>query len=163
MYDRFMKRLPGSVNVTPYEIMQRRKTLEGMLRVIIVACLSLFLVNIYLGAWSIAIALLVLSVVCLPALWLNSRGRYMEAASLTVAMMFFVADYNLYVSGGIRDSGILAFPMIIIIGGLFFGRRSIPLLTVISLGSLAALAHLEFQEHILPGADESALGLCLTA
>ncbi len=158
----FVKRLFGQEVASPYELLQLRRTINVMLRVILVAGFSLFLVNIYLGAWNIAVALLVMSVLCLPALWLNSRGRHQLSAFVIVTMMFFVADYNLYMSGGVRDSGVLAFPMMIIIGSLFFGRRSIPLLTLASLGSLALLAYLEFHEHTLPGASESVMGLCLT-
>ncbi len=156
------RHLLGTNDVTPYEIQQRRKTLEVMLRVILVAGFSLFLVNVYVGAWSIAVALLIMSVLCVPALVLNSRGRYAQSAFLTMVMMFFVAAYNLYTSGGVRDSGVLAYPMIIVIGGLFFGRRGIPFLALASIGSLAVLAYLEFYEHILPGARESAEGFCLT-
>ena len=133
-----------------------------MLRVILVAGFSLFLINMYLRAWDIAGALLAMSVLCFPAIRLNLRGRYALSASVTVAMMFFVADFNLYTSGGLRDSGVLAYPMLIIIGGLFFGRRSIPLFSLVSLESLAVLAYLEFYAHILPGAGESVAGLCLT-
>ena len=73
----FTERLFSSDDETPYELLQRRKTLDVMLRVILVAGFSLFLVNIYLGAWNIAIALLIMSVLCLPALRLNSQGRYL--------------------------------------------------------------------------------------
>ncbi len=159
---RLTERHSGPDNVTPYELLQRKRTLNVMLRVILVAGLSLFLVNIYLNAWSIAIALLAMSVLCVPCLWLNSKGRHTSAALLTVIMMLSVANYNLYTSGGLKDSGVLAYPMIVIIGSLFFGRRGIPILTVASLGSLSVLAYLEFHTGSLPGANESVAGLCLT-
>ncbi len=157
-----IRRLFGPEEVSPYELQQRRRTLGVMLRIILVAGFSLFLVNIYLGAWKIAIALLAMSGLCLPALRLNSQGRHQLSALVIVIMMFFVADYNLYTNGGLRDSGVLAFPMIIIIGSLFFGRRSIPFLTLASLGSLGVLSYLEFYDHTLPGASESVTGFCLT-
>ncbi len=136
--------------LTPYELAQRRRTLEIMLWVILIAGVALFLVNIYIKAWDIAAALLIMSVLCVPALWLNSRGRYMLSASLTATMIFVVADYNLYASGGLKDSGILAYPMIIIVGSLFFGRRAIPVLTLASIGSLALVAYLEINGYISP-------------
>lgn len=136
--------------LTPYELAQRRRTLEIMLWVILIAGVALFLVNIYKKAWDIAAALLTMSVLCVPALLLNSRGRYMLSASLTATMIFVVADYNLYASGGLKDSGILAYPMIIIVGSLFFGRRAIPVLTLASIGSLAMVAYLEINGYISP-------------
>jgi hypothetical protein len=158
----FLRSFFAAADTTPYELLQRRKTLDVMLRVILIAGFSLFLVTMYLGAWKIALALLIMSVLCLPAVRLNSDGHYPLAALLTVIMILSVANYNLYTSGGLRDSGALAYPMIIIVGSLVIGRRSIPLLTLACLGSLAVLAYLEFYEHLLPGANESVAGLCLT-
>lgn len=94
-----------------------------MLRVIVVAGVALFLVNVYIQAWNIAIALLVMSVFCIPAFWLNSRGLFMQSATLTLAVISCAADYNLYATGGLRDSGMLVYPLIIIVGSLFFGKR----------------------------------------
>ena len=52
----------SQAGVTPYERAQRRRILATMLRVIVVAAVALFLVNVYIHAWNIAIALLVMSV-----------------------------------------------------------------------------------------------------
>jgi hypothetical protein len=158
----FLKSFFATDDATPYELLQRRRTLDVMLRVIIIAGFSLFLINMYIGAWKVGLALFAMSVLCLFAIRLNSGGRYPLAALLTVIMMLSVANYNIYTSGGLRDSGTLAYPMIIIVGSLIIGRRSIPLLTFVCLGSLAVLAYLEFYKHILPGATESVAGLCLT-
>jgi putative nucleotidyltransferase with HDIG domain len=147
---------------TGYECEQRRKTLALMLRVVLVSGVALFLVNVYISAWAIAIALLGMCIICIPALWLNSRGYYAAAALLTLAALFFVADYNLYSGGGLQDSGMLAYPIIVIAGSLFFGRPAIPVLTIASLGSLAVTAYLEITGYFSPLPSVTDAGFCLS-
>ncbi|MBI5638936.1 MAG: HD domain-containing protein [Nitrospirae bacterium] len=158
----FIKKRFRQNDLSSYELSQRKKTLEIILLVNLIAGIALFLVNVYISAWSIAIALLVMSVLCLPALWLNSRGHYVKSASLTVFNLFFAAEYNLYASGGLQDSGMLAFPIIIIVGSLFFGRRSIPLLSLASIGSLALMAYLEKRGYFFPAPSVTDAGYCLS-
>jgi len=153
----------SQAGVTPYERAQRRRILATMLRVIVVAAVALFLVNVYIHAWNIAIALFVMSVFCIPAFWLNSRGLYMQSASLTLAVILCTADYNLYATGGLQDSGMLVYPLIIIVGSLFFGKRAIPVLTLASIGSLAAVAYLEIKGAYSPARVVTDAGFCLSA
>ncbi len=148
--------------LSPYELEERRRTLAVILRVILIAGSALFLVNVYIRAWDIAAALLAMCAVCLPALWLNARGRYAFAAALTLTMLFFAADYNLMASGGLQDSGMLAYPMIIIVGSLFFGRCSIPVLTLVSLGTLAVVGLLEITGYFSPAPSVTDTGYCLS-
>lgn len=145
-----------------YERAQRQKTLAVLLRIILLSGVALLLVNLYIRAWDIAGALLGMSALCLPAIWLNARGRYELSASLTLAIMFLAANYNLLASGGLQDSGMLAYPLIIVVGSLFFGRRSIPVVSLVSLGTLAAIAHLEIKGYFTPTPSLTNAGFCLT-
>lgn len=153
----------SQAGATPYERAQQKRILATMLRVIVVAGATLFLVNVYIHAWNIAIALLAMSVFCIPAFWLNSRGRYLQSASLTLAVIVCAADYNLYATGGLQDSGMLVYPLIIIVGSLFFGKRAIPVLTLASIGSLAVLAYLEIKGSYAPARVVTDAGFCLSA
>jgi putative nucleotidyltransferase with HDIG domain len=157
-----MKECTGLNDLNAYEREQRRRTLALLLRVILVAGLALFLVNVYIGAWAIASALLGMCLVCLPALWLNARGYYTPSALLTLATLLLVAGYNLYADGGLQDSGMLAYPIIIIAGSVFFGRPAIPVLTLASLGSLAVTASLEITGHFSPLPSVTDAGFCLS-
>jgi putative nucleotidyltransferase with HDIG domain len=157
-----MKECTGLNDLNAYEREQRRRTLALLLRVILVAGLALFLVNVYIGAWAIASALLGMCLVCLPALWLNARGYYTPSALLTLATLLLVAGYNLYADGGLQDSGMLAYPIIIIAGSIFFGRPAIPVLTLASLGSLAVTASLEITGHFSPLPSVTDAGFCLS-
>ena len=165
---RFLQLFPvedrsGHANLGPYEHAQRKRVLATMLKVIVIAGAALFLVNLYIHAWNIAFAVLSMTFFCIPALWLNSRGRYILSASLTLAVTLCVADYNLYATGGLQDSGILAYPLIIIVGSLFFGKRAIPVLTFASIGSLALLAYLEIKGTFSPAPAATDVGFCLSA
>lgn len=154
---------PDYVKLSPYEHAQRRRVLATMLKVIVVSGSALFLVNLYIHAWNIAFAVLLMTISCIPAFWLNSRGRYVLSASLTLAVILCVADYNLYTTGGLQDSGMLAYPLIIIVGSLFFGKRAIPVLTFASIGSLALLAYLEIKGTFSPTPVATDAGYCLSA
>jgi putative nucleotidyltransferase with HDIG domain len=147
---------------TVYEREQRRRTLALMLRVVLAAGIALFLVNVCIGAWAIAAALLGMCIVCVPAFWLNSRGYYVPSALLTLAILLLVADFNLYAGGGLQDSGMLAYPIIIIAGSLFLGRPAIPVLTLVSLGSLAVTAYLEITGYFSPLSSVTDAGFCLS-
>ncbi len=153
----------SQAELTLYEHAQRRRILATMLMVIFVAGIALFLVNVYIRAWNIAIALLVMSAFCIPAFWLNSRGRYMQSALLTLVVILCAANYNLYATGGLQDSGMLVYPLIIIVGSLFFGKRAIPVLTLASIGSLAVVAYLEIKGAYSPAHAVTDEGFCLSA
>jgi hypothetical protein len=158
----FIKNRFSRTDVTLYERAQRRRVLTTMLKVIVVAGIALCLVNVFIHAWNIAIALLAMSLFCVPAFWLNSRSHYALAASLTLTVILCAADYNLYATGGLQDSGMLVYPLIIIVGGLFFGKRAIPVLTVASIGSLAVLAYLEMEGAFSPAPVATDAGYCLS-
>lgn len=159
----FLKDRCSRTDVMPYEQAQRGRILATMLRIIVVSGVALFLVNVYIHAWNIAIALLTMSFFCVPAVWLNSRGHYLLSASLTLTVIVCVADYNLYATGGLQDSGMLVYPLIIIVGSLFFGKRAIPILTLASVGSLAVLAYLEIKGAFSPAPVVTDAGFCLSA
>ena len=47
-------------------------------------------------------------------------------------------------------SGLLAYPIFIMIGILFFGKRTAPLFTLAAIGSLLALVYLEIRGFVHP-------------
>ncbi len=93
---RFLGEWFSQPNMTPYEHAQLGRILATILKVIFLAGVALFLVNIYIHAWNIAVAVLMVPSFCIPAFWLNSTGRHLLSASLTMTVLLCVADYNLY-------------------------------------------------------------------
>ncbi len=57
----------------------------------------------------------------------------------------------------------LSYPLIIIVGSLFFGKRAVPVLTFASVGSLGVLAYLEIIGLFLPTPVSTDAGFCLSA
>jgi putative nucleotidyltransferase with HDIG domain len=134
---------------------QRKKTLTVSLWLICATCLILGGVNLHLRAIGDAHVLFTAAAVCALGVWLNTRGHFMIAGILASLMMFLAADYNLYQAGGIHDPGVVAYPVIVFIGGLFFGRRSVPIFVLAALLSLSFIAWSEINRKIVTpyGAD----------
>jgi len=61
-----------------------------------------------------------------------------------------VINLNLYDGDGIRDSGILAYPIFIMMGILFFGKRSTLYFSLATIASLIGIVTLEIHGYIHP-------------
>jgi putative nucleotidyltransferase with HDIG domain len=96
------------------------------------------------------IALFGLTLLCIPLLWMNTQGQYTLAALILSFIVLMVININIFDGDGIRDSGILAYPIFIMIGTLFFGKRAALYFTLAAIGSLIVLVYLETQGYIEP-------------
>lgn len=139
-----------SNRLTPYEKDQRVRTLAAILWITLSASVALGLLNVQFRTWSSVIALFGMAVICVPLLWLNARGQFTLAASILSLIVLMVINVNLYDGDGIRDSGILAYPIFIMIGTLFFGRRAAPYFGLAAIVSLVAIVYLEIRGDIQP-------------
>ena len=139
-----------SDNLTLYEKDQRVRTLSAIIWIVLSASVALGLLNIQFRTWSSVIALFGLAAVCVPLLLLNARGQFTLAASILSIIVLMVINVNLYDGDGVRDSGILAYPIFIMIGTLFFGRRAAPYFGLAAIVSLLAIVYLEIRGDIRP-------------
>ena len=115
-----------------------------------ISSLVLGLFNIQFRTWDSVIALFSLTLICVPLLWLNTRGHFTLAALVLSAIVLMVIDVNIFDGDGIRDSGLLAYPIFIMIGTLFFGKRAALYFTLAAIGSLVVLVYLEIHGYIHP-------------
>jgi len=123
---------------------QRKRTLALILITIMLATALFGAVNLFFyDSQDPAIVFFVASVLCLPALWLNRRGYYLPAGIGALLIVFSIAYYNLVDGAGLRDPGIVAYPIIIIFSGLLFGKRVVPFFTIIGIGSLIAVVYVQ--------------------
>lgn len=123
---------------------QRQRTLTVILVTIMLATALFGSLNLFFyEASDPAIVFFVTSFLCLPALWLNRRGYYLLAEMIASVIILIAAHYNLVDGAGIRDPGVVAYPIIIIIGGLLFGKRTVPLFTLIGIGSLFTVVYVQ--------------------
>lgn len=139
-----------SENLLLYEKNQRIRTLSAIIWIVLIASVALGLLNLDYRTPDSIIALFGLAVVCIPLLWLNSRGHYILAASILSAIVLMVINVNLYDGDGIRDSGLLAYPVFIMIGVLFFGRRATPYFSLAAILSLTGIVYLEIHGYVHP-------------
>jgi putative nucleotidyltransferase with HDIG domain len=106
--------------------------------------------NIQFRTWDSVIALFSLTLICVPLLWLNNSGHFTLSALILSSIVLLVININLFDGDGIRDSGILAYPIFIMIGTLFFGKRAALYFTLAAVGSLVILVYLEIHGYVHP-------------
>ncbi len=134
----------------PFEFNQRIHTLGAITWIVLIASFVLGLLNIQFRTWNSVIALFSLTLICIPLLWLNSKGHFTLTALILSAIVLMVINVNLFDGDGIRDSGILAYPIFIMIGTLFFGKRAAVYFTIAAIGSLVILVYLEINGYVHP-------------
>jgi putative nucleotidyltransferase with HDIG domain len=139
-----------SMNLSPYEHNQRVHTLSTIIWIVLVASSALGLLNLTFRTWDSVIALFSLTLLCIPLLWLNMKGHYTLSALILSSLVLIVISINLFDGDGIRDSGILGYPVFIMVGTLFFGKRAAPFFTLATILSLVVLVTLEIQGYVHP-------------
>lgn len=135
---------------SPYENNQRVRTLNNLIWIIMIGSFSLGLLNIQYKTWPSVIALLSLSIICIPLLWINSKGNTTISAFFLCLIVLIVININMWDGDGIRDFGLLAYPIFIMVGILVFGKRTAPLFTIAAVGSLVVLVYLEIHGYVHP-------------
>lgn len=147
-----MKTIPAGSMARPtgYKAAQRAQTLTIIIWVLLFASLALGLLNIQYQTWGSVIMLLGLSAFCIPLLWLIRRGKVGVAAFFLNLIILMTINVNMWEGDGIRDAGLLAYPIFIMIGILFFGRQTALWFTLASVASLVGLVHFEIQGYVHP-------------
>jgi len=139
-----------SNHLTLSEKDQRIRTLSAITWIVLIASVILGFLNIQSKSWGSVIPLLSLALICAPLLWLNSKGQYILAALILGSLILLVITLNLSNGDGVRDPGILAYPILIMMGVLFFGRRAAPYFSLAAIASLAGIVYLEIHGYIHP-------------
>ncbi len=139
-----------SNNLAFYEKNQRIRTLSAIIWIVLIAALALGILNIQFKTWDSVIALFGLALICIPLLWLNSKGQLLPAAFVLSAIVLMVINLSIFDGDGIRELGILAYPIFIMIGVLFFGKRATPYFSLAAIASLIGIVALEIKGYIHP-------------
>lgn len=125
------------------ELAQRQRTLKIVLWIVLAAAIALGLVNFAIRAIPETIVLFAAAAVCVPALLLNGRGKYMLASGIATLVILTTIIFNMYQGHGVHDSAMVAVPLFVMFGPLLYGRRAVPFFLVIGLISVVAIAALE--------------------
>ena len=150
-----------SNNLSLFEKNQRVRTLSAIIWIVLIASVVLGLLNIQFRTWDSVIALFGLALICIPLLWLNSKGQITPSALLLSMIVLMVINLNLFDGDGIRDSGILAYPIFIMIGVLFFGKRATPYFCLAAIASTIGIVTLEIQGYIHPTISTTSFDILL--
>lgn len=134
----------------PFEFDQRRRTLAIVLWIVLIGALALGIDNLQYQTWTSTIALFVLALLCIPLLILNGRG-YSSFAGIVLSILILLAiNLNLFYGDGILDAGILAYPIFIMTGTLFFGKRAAIYFALASILSVSGIVYLQITKVVVP-------------
>ena len=136
--------------LTPYEREQRQRTLRIIIWIVFFAAVILGTFDLQFRTWPSVIALYSLGLLCVPTMIINERGHYVLAASILSFIVLVVISVNLYDGDGVHDPGVIAYPIFIAVGTLFFGRRAAGYLAAAAAVSLATIVALEVLGRIHP-------------
>lgn len=145
----------------PLELKQQVSALSAIIWIVLIASFALGLLNLQFRTWNSVIALFGLTLICIPLLWLNARGHFIPAALILSLIVLTVINISIFDGDGIRDSGILAYPIFIMIGTLFFGKRAAFYFTLAAIGSLVVLVDLEMRGYIHPTVGTTELNILI--
>lgn len=139
-----------SEDLFSYERTQRQRTLWVVIWTVLVASIILGWFDLQFHTWVSVIALWSTTLFCIPALILNKQGRLSLSAILLSLVVLVVITVNLYDGNGVRDPGILAYPIFLMIGTLVFGKKAAPYFAAGSIVSLVLIVYLEYNKMIHP-------------
>jgi len=113
------------LSLTPEEMDQRKKSLNFS---IIVVFLVAFLDGLKLLQSSSkipVIAIAITAVLCVVIFFINRSGNFLVAAILLCISIWITILINIVDDGGLWDSAIILYPFFIVLGTLFFGRKTL--------------------------------------
>jgi hypothetical protein len=148
-----------AVDLKGYDRDQRQQTLTVIIWTALIASGILGWFDLQFHTWVSVIALWSMSLLCIPVLILNRLGRYYLSAVLLSLVVLVVITVNLYDGDGVHDPGILAYPIFLMIGTLFFGKKAAPYFAAGSIASLVLIVYLEVFELIHPKIGPTTFGI----
>ena len=154
---------PSGDQVDGYTRMQQERTLTLALWISMVTSAGLGLVNLVFLDWVALFTLATVAGLCPLLLELASRGRRELAARLLIALVLAGATFSLATGDGLRDPAVVAYPIIVILGGMLNGKRSLPLLTGAAIGSLAIITGLSITAPVHPPFTETIEGFLVVS
>jgi HD domain-containing protein len=144
-----------------YERSQRSRTLGFIIWIALAAALILGTFDVQFKTWISVFALFGMALLCIPTLIINQRGNYILAAALLSFIVLVVITVNLYDGDGVRDPGLMAYPIFIMVGTLFFGKRAAPYFAGAAAASLAAIVLLEISGKMHPTVGPTKLSILI--
>ena len=133
-----------------YVYIQRKQALGFILWTVMISSAILGGYNLQFQTWGSIVTLFGLFLFCIPMLIMNNKGATNLSAIFLSGLLLFVITVNLFDGDGILDAGILAYPIFILIGTLFFGKSAAPIFTFLSFASVFLIVYLEMHGKVHP-------------
>lgn len=139
-------------NSTPY---QRIINTPSILNLLLIMCIiaSLAIGSVYLVFYEYdgtVLSLVVLGLVSSFLLILQKRGYYQAVGVSLSALVSIVLTYNISIGNAIYDEAMLAYPLIMVFTGLLFGKRSVTLITGLTLAQIVLVYILALNGLVRP-------------
>lgn len=132
-------------SLSPEEIEQRKKSLNFSIIVVFLVALLDGLKLLQSSSYIPVIAIAATAVSCVVIFFINRAGRFLVAAILLCISIWFTILFNIVADGGLWDSAIVLYPFFIVLGTLFFGRKT---LVYFLLSVIAALVFTDFLHRV---------------
>jgi len=137
-------------SIEEYRDYQKSRMLTVFLAVTSLTTIPMGLLNLSQGAVGAAVSLFGFGLLCVVGLVLNFNNYHMPAAILFAISGYFVIFYNLAQGGGLRDTGIVALPLITIFAGFLFGKKATFTFTAITCAAVLLFHSLTLNRVIKP-------------
>jgi putative nucleotidyltransferase with HDIG domain len=97
-----------------------------------------------------AVSLVFLAAACLSLLWVHHKGRDRLAGFILYLIVSGVLTYNISIGDAIYDEAMIAYPIIIVFTGLLFGKRSLFLVTGLTVAQVIVVYFLSLAGFVQP-------------
>ncbi len=144
-----------------YQAEQRKRTLSFIIAIVFCAAIILGTFDIQFRTWPSVWAAYLLGLLCIPTLILNRRGNYILAGSLLSLIVLVTITINLYNGDGVRDPGLMTYPIFIAVGALLFGKRAAPYFALAASVSLIGVVAAEVLGWIHPSVGPTELSILI--
>jgi len=132
-----------------FELNQKAKFLHIALLITGVACILLGFQNLSGGTVldEVLFALGGISILCVP---LNKRGYYFYTALFISILMFIVITFTLIDGVGLKDAGLIAYPLFIIFTTFLLSKKVSWVTVLLSIGSVSLVYYLDLTGQLNP-------------
>ena len=104
-------------------------------------------------------SLFLMALISLALFFLQRWGYFQIAGLILYFQVSFILTFNISIGHGIYDEAILVFPLLIVFSGLIFGKRSVVLVTAISLAQFSLIYTLAEAGQVQPFDGAVSMGL----
>jgi hypothetical protein len=146
----FRERNMTSKNLIVFEKNQRKQTFGVVIWTTLITGVALGFYDLQFNTPVSVTALFGMALLCVPILFLNSRGYFRASALLLIFTILVVVTANIYDGDGVHDPGILAYPIFVMSGTLMFGKRASPFFALAASASIGLIFYLEVSKYIHP-------------